>query len=204
MSHTMWKSAIILVAAIVTAIVSPVWASESADHENCPHAQGGGQGACCEGHAAASPLVEKPAITWEVPEHWVKARPRPFREATYHPSGQEETECYVTVVPADAGSAVETINRWRGQLGLEPLSKSEIEAGPSTQVLDGKGLLIEAFGDLTDLGGNVHEDYGLLSMVCVQDGTLFIVRMTGPREQVQSERDHFMAFLGSIAESSTA
>jgi len=195
----MRKSGIILQVAIVAAIVSPVWASESADHENCPHAQSGSQGACCSGNAVSSPPVEKPALTWKVPEHWVEARPRPFREATYHPSGQEETECYVTVVPADADSAVETVNRWRGQMGLEPLSKSEIEAGPSTQVLDSKGLLIEAFGDLMDLGGNVHEDHGLLSMVCVRGDSLLIVRMTGPREQVQSERDHFMTFLASFA-----
>lgn len=88
-------------------------------------------------------------------------------------------------------------------MGLPPLSEAEAEAGPSVQVLGKKGLLLEAFGDFTDLGGNRHKDYGLLSTVSLLDDSLLLVRMVGPREQIQAEREHFTMFLGTLADSST-
>jgi hypothetical protein len=203
MSHTIYRPAFIIGVAIVSVLAIPAWASESADHENCPHARSGNIGACCTGHPVASPQVEKPALAWETPEHWVKARPRPIREATYHPSGQKETECYVTVVAIGTDSAIDTLNRWRGQMGLPPVSQAEAETGPSIHVLGTKGLLLEAFGDFTDTAGIKHEDYGLLSIVSALEDSLLIVRMTGPREQVQTEREHFMLFLDSFTKNST-
>lgn len=203
MSHTMYRSALIIGVAIVTVLANPAWASETADHENCPHAQTGNQGACCDGHSVASEQSNEPALTWKAPEHWVKARPRPLREATYYPSGKRDIECYVTIVPTGADTASDTLNRWRGQMGLAPLSQAEAEAVPSVRVLGKEGRLLEAFGGFTDPSGNEHQDYGLLSVVSTHEDSLLIVRMTGPREEVQAEREHFMAFLETFAGRST-
>lgn len=66
---------------------------------------------------------------WKVPDGWTEdAKPRPMRVATFiapHPDGSVEVA--VTRFAGRVGGVLANINRWRGQMGLQPISESELE-----------------------------------------------------------------------------
>jgi hypothetical protein len=82
--------------------------------------------------AQSTPSTPEPssATPWEVPEGWVlDPTPRQMRIATYladAPSGQ--VEIAITRFPGDVGGVLANINRWRGQMGLGPVSETNLES----------------------------------------------------------------------------
>lgn len=66
---------------------------------------------------------------WAVPEGWVfDETPRQMRIATYMaPTESGEQEVAVTRFPGRVGGELANINRWRGQMGLSPITEAELE-----------------------------------------------------------------------------
>lgn len=66
---------------------------------------------------------------WTVPEGWVfDETPRQMRIATYMaPTVAGDREVTVTRFPGHVGGELANINRWRGQMGLAPITDGELE-----------------------------------------------------------------------------
>ena len=107
------------------------------------------------------------------------------------------TECYVAVLGGGGGLEA-NVNRWRGQLGLGPLSAEEIDALPRVPVLGSEAPLVEARGEYTDMAGESHEDHALLGTIVARGGSMLFVKMVGPRAEVEAERGRFLAFVQSL------
>lgn len=75
-----------------------------------------------------TPESSNPQHPWMVPEHWVSDdTPRSMRLATYMiPSSAGDQEVAVTRFPGQVGGTLANINRWRGQMGLQPIAKPEL------------------------------------------------------------------------------
>lgn len=137
-------------------------------------------------------------LFWATPDGWVRGRDRSMRLVTFSPGGSADTECYITVLPGEAGGLSANLNRWRSQMGQPALSLDEIGALERREVLGAEGVFIEIDGDFTGMSGGTTQGAGFLGMVCrVGDGTLF-VKMTGPASAVGAERDNFFAFCESL------
>lgn len=69
------------------------------------------------------------AIDWTVPDGWRQQPGSPTRFATFH-IGPEDQPMELTVMPLgrEAGSLLDNVNRWRGQLGLPPIAEPELGA----------------------------------------------------------------------------
>ena len=70
-------------------------------------------------------------LTWTTPEDWSEERGAGMRAATFRFTvGDEKLECSVIPLPAEDPSSPEyilaNINRWRGQLGLNPISADDV------------------------------------------------------------------------------
>ena len=61
-------------------------------------------------------------FSFTMPAGWHKAPDRPARAFTLFAGAGESLECYVTSLGGDAGGTLANVNRWRGQLGLTPVS----------------------------------------------------------------------------------
>lgn len=67
-----------------------------------------------------------PRLVYAVPKGWKEsAEPRPMRLATL--VTPERTEVVVTVFGGDVGGNLANINRWRAQVGLDPIKADEID-----------------------------------------------------------------------------
>jgi hypothetical protein len=150
------------------------------------------------GEAASPPAKSGDALGWSIPPGWTMGPPKPMRVATLLAGAKGEAECSVTTLPGAAGGVAANLNRWRAQMSEGPLGDEGIAALPKVKVLGADTPLVEATGDYTDMQGAKHEKYALLGVACPQGGRTVFVKLIGPADTVRAEREHFVAFLGSL------
>jgi hypothetical protein len=91
------------------------------------------------------PGAEK-QITWQAPEGWHEDAGGGFRYATFH-IGSDEGEPLELSVSQAGGSVLDNINRWRGQIGLAPISESEMEDSTTrVPIGDATAIVIDETG----------------------------------------------------------
>ena len=83
------------------------------------------------------------ALEWELPAGWQELPPSSMRAANFRVDADGTTECYLTLLPGDAGGLAANVNRWRGQMSLPPASADEIAHAPRKTLLgrEGQALL---------------------------------------------------------------
>jgi hypothetical protein len=138
------------------------------------------------------------SLRWDAPEGWVRAGERPMRVVTYQPEDAPEAECYVTVLNGDGGGMERNLNRWREQMGMDPMMEADLAALPMIEVLGKQCPVLELTGDFTGMQGGTQEDQGMLGLVCLLDDQSVFVKMVGPKEAVHNARAGFEAFCKSL------
>lgn len=98
--------------------------------ERVPGASASDGGADQRGDESASGRAEIGVWPWVVPEGWTEDRqPRQMRLTTYiAPDPAGPVEVAVTRFAGRVGGDLANVNRWRGQMGLPPLGKDELES----------------------------------------------------------------------------
>lgn len=139
--------------------------------------------------AAATPFV------WDTPDGWVELPPQQFRDVNLRPGGNPDLQCYVTLLAGDGGGLTANINRWRGQLGLDPITDSQAAALPSAVLLGEPAVRVE----LTSEGGEA-----LVGLILIGAGSMVTVKMTGPADLLADERASFEQFCNSLGVRSEA
>ncbi|MBN2234835.1 MAG: hypothetical protein JW706_06775 [Opitutales bacterium] len=144
--------------------------------------------------ASAGPVQLK----WTVPQSWVPEADRPMREATWTIRGKSApVEVILSRWSGGAGRPLENVNRWRGQIGLNPVDGAfllearmlvESKAGQvQVWVLPDPALEVDAASDTTMIA----------AMLDLPDASWF-VRMTGETAAVLPLRAEFMTFVSSL------
>lgn len=140
----------------------------------------------------------KPQIALEVPEGWEKSDGSAMRVASFRIPATDGTDGDVSVIPlfGAAGSNLENINRWRGQLQLEALKSDEDpEIG---KMLDGAAgpLLMTHMVSKDALFENDQPGAISTAILKVGDYTWFF-KLAGEAKLVSENRDKFESFVRS-------
>jgi len=147
---------------------------------------------------AAPRAQEMPPLTWQAPEGWVRMPSTPIRIANFHVGDPANAECYISVLPGNAGGIEANIARWRMQMGQPArLAPDEIAALPSIAVLGRRAPLVEVTGHFADPDKSSASDM-LLGTVCELETQTVFAKMVGAEATVRAERDAFIAFCASI------
>lgn len=136
----------------------------------------------------APPSVPLPS--WSVPDLWVEQDPGNMQRALFIVSADDQTaRISVSAFPGDAGGLLANLNRWRGQIGLEPIDESGLEdlIEPIT-LAGGQGILTEM----------VNEDQALVAAITSHDGMAWFFKLDGPTSLVESQREAFLGFVRSV------
>jgi hypothetical protein len=137
-------------------------------------------------------------LKWDVPAGWTELPPTESRLANLRAGGAPGAECYVTVLQGSGGGLEANVNRWRTQMGLEPLAPEALAALPKHQLLGEDATLVEIDGTYTGMGSTPQADSRLAGVILsLPVGTIF-VKMVGPRALLESERASFLAFCDSL------
>lgn len=149
-----------------------------------PH--GAGQGLPAE---AKSPTFTRPA-------EWADAPLVQFSTATFEvidkdrpvAAGEKPPRVVVTISSA-RGERIAHVNRWRGQLKLDPIPEGELNRVLTRINVGGKpGELFESSNDVRTI---------IAVMVTVRD-QMWFVKLDGDKQLADQERPRFVAFLKSI------
>lgn len=127
---------------------------------------------------------------YQLPDGWELGPPKVMRLASF----AVETEAGVLDVSVSrfggGGSTLDNINRWRGQVGLEPIGESDLEAETQAIKIDGHDAT------LTVMKG---EQQAIAAAICPIDSDKWFFKMVGPTAGVEAQSKAFETFVKSVS-----
>ncbi|MEM6567420.1 MAG: hypothetical protein AAF957_03360 [Planctomycetota bacterium] len=151
-----------------------------------------------QGQAAPSPQDAGSLFDFDLPEGWEELAPTQFRLVNLRSKSDPTAEITLSFLGGDGGGLTANVNRWRGQVGLEAASDLEVQAYPKRIVLGVEATYLEFTGPYQGMGGPKIEDGALYGAIFSEGGGTLFIKMTGPRETLEANRDTFTAFLDSL------
>ena len=136
------------------------------------------------------PTADGPGLAWTAPARWTVGATNPMRKATYEIPGQGgKVELTITAFPSDVGGELANVNRWRGQVQLQPVTESDLPGIVTRQEQNGLQL------DVVDCNGKSQQ---LLGVIVPFGGGTWFFKLTGANALVAQEKPEFLAFLKTV------
>jgi len=143
------------------------------------------------------------SLEYESPDDWQILPASGIRKAAFRVAdGGREAMVTVVDFPAAAGpligDALANVNRWRSEVGLEPLAADDLSTATETiQVDTFQALFVEAIPDPSN-DKESDADTGTLAAMATGDDVVWFFKITGDRDVVVAQRDQFKSFLKSV------
>lgn len=178
-------------------------AADAQGAQSCPHGMDANGG--CNMNAAPGDAHGQSALPnaghkldWTLPKEWIReANQGGMRYATLRPVGEAKVDVSIIPLAGAAGGELANVNRWRSQIGLDPVSEKEL-AALRTQLNSQAGPV--AMFDLS----NPRNPAGrmLVGMLATRTGVTWFVKMVGEHDPVAKARPAFLKLLESLRENS--
>lgn len=146
--------------------------------------------------AGASGAGSQAKPDWQVPAGWQEVPGNQFLVAKFALTGADNAQAAVNISASagDGGGLLQNANRWRGQVGLAPLTEAECQQQCKT--LDtpaGKATEVEMAGTDARSGQKVS----LVGVIVPQGGRTWFYKLMGSGPLVERERENFIKFVQS-------
>jgi hypothetical protein len=143
-------------------------------------------------NVAKSPSVLSKS-KWDAPTTWKEEPPTQMLLAKYS-TGDTSARAEITVssFPGDVGGLLPNINRWRGQIGLTPITANDL----SSAVAELK--VSSATGSLVELENTNEKSLGLIGVSLPHNGQTWFFKMAGDAKTVAREKDAFLKFVKNV------
>ncbi len=128
-----------------------------------------------------------PEFKWKVPEGWQTLPAGQMQVAKFAVPARDgaKAEVFVSVFPSESGGTLANVNRWRKQLGLEPIEESGLKG--CTSPLDSAPGAV-----LVDLK---NDPRALLGAIIPREGRWWFYKLLGDAPAVTAEREAFIRFV---------
>ena len=128
------------------------------------------------------------------PLDWRRLPGTQFRVLNYVAGENEEVEI---VLGETSGGVLENANRWLGQFGVSPATS--LSTFETTPFLEGDAVVVEASGTYRPgMGRGEQENYALIGVILDRGQSQVTLKMTGPAQQVEAQRDAFFKYMASF------
>lgn len=130
---------------------------------------------------------------WQVPAGWTETSGGPFLVAKYLLTGESGGQASVNISSSGGtgGGLLMNVNRWRGQLGLNPVSDPDLTSlARQIDVGDAKGTLVEMSG--TD--ARSAQPAKLTALVVPHGDQTWFYKLMGEPKLVDQNKDAFLKF----------
>lgn len=150
----------------------------------------------------APPAGENP-LAWITPEGWTEAPAGAaggMRLIDLRFGSGGEGECFLSIMPGQAGGLEANVNRWRAQMGLPAYTPEELAALPKKTFVGREATFVAFDGDFKNVGQEtVSAGYRMLGLVQEAPEFTLFVKMTGPKDLVLKNEAAFDLFSQSIS-----
>jgi len=148
---------------------------------------------------AATEPSERAPVPWTVPAGWEEKPASGMRVASYavkRPDGRS-ADISVVAMGGGAGGELENVNRWRDQIGLEPVTEAGLPGLRSLVAAgDRQVVMYELDGKKAVLDGK-SAARTLAAILPAGEMTVFF-KMTGENALVAEQKPQFLAWLKSV------
>ncbi len=151
-----------------------------------------------------TPATETPAGTprliFDTPAGWTAAPTTSMREVNFTLGANAEGEIYLARLSGAGGGLLANVNRWRSQMGAEPLTQEQVDALPKRPLFGQPATFVSVDGAFSPgMGSNQSfPDYRLMGLILASDAGAVFVKMTGPKALVEQNAAAFDQFVGSL------
>ena len=121
-----------------------------------------------------------------------------MRAASFRVAGKDGKQADVSVIPLPglAGSDLDNVNRWRGQVGLPGVSEAELaKLAQPVEIAGQSAGLYEQAGSNPGSGDKSR----ILAAITRRDGVAWFFKMTGDDGLVAEQKPAFIEFLKSVS-----
>lgn len=134
-------------------------------------------------------------LTFSTPEGWQAGKRSMMRKAAFVVGGGESAaEITVIDLSLGAGELLPNVNRWRGQVKLEPLNEETMRQElVEIQVDDVTGQFVEMFGP-----ADADSRQAILGVIAAREDRTWFVKLTGSADLAAAEKERFLEFVASI------
>lgn len=140
----------------------------------------------------------RPHAHWSAPSDWKEQPGSGIRLATFVIPGPEGRQAELSVIPLPGVTDIklESLNIWRRELGLPPLTEAELPTVSSPVTVG------SASGELFEFVGTnappAEVQPATLGAIATAEGATWFFKMTGPASIVMSQKEPFQKFLASV------
>jgi hypothetical protein len=144
-----------------------------------------------------------PQLTWKTPAGWTEAPPSEMRVASFKVAGAGGKQADVSIVPLPgmAGTDSANVNRWRGQVGLSPMTDDELQKAAESVEAGGQPAQLYDIAGTNPGNGDKERIVGVIQH---RDGMTWFYKMTGDADLVEQQKSAFVEFLKSVNFSAAA
>src|SRR6266571_6281088 len=129
-----------------------------------------------------------------LPSGWEELPGGQMRIGNYAISGKNLAKAQMTIVslPGAAGSELDNVNRWRSQVGLQPISAAELpNQATSIQIADAPARLFE----LSGVAPQTKAATRILAALQPHGDAMWFFKMMGDDDLVRGQKNAFIGFL---------
>lgn len=147
------------------------------------------------GHPPLGDQPRGPRAKWTTPMGWTEAPLGSMRVASFRiASGDLRAEVSVIPLLGTGGGDLENVNRWRGEVGLSPITEAELKQQAQTVLVHGQAASV------FDMEGKTADGTMGRVVAAIQhrDGTAWFFKLAGDSELVAKQKESFIAFLESF------
>ena len=147
--------------------------------------------------------AQVPLPKFTAPGAWKSVPATGMRRAEFA-VGEGATPAKLTMFefPADAGPMIAdplgNINRWRGEIGLSPLTKEALTAATQAIDVDGTPAIYAPMIPDTSKPEESKSNEATLASIVKSGNHIWFIKLRGERELVKKSEDEFKAFLKSF------
>jgi hypothetical protein len=137
-----------------------------------------------------------PQLKWKTPEGWNEVPPGEMRVASFNVKKDgKQADVSVIPLPGAAGGDAANVNRWRGQLGLAPVTPQELEKAAQKVEVGGQPAELH---DVAGKNPGNSEPTRILGVIQHRDGMAWFFKMTGDDQLVAQQKPAFIELLKSF------
>jgi hypothetical protein len=143
---------------------------------------------------AVSSVSHEGQPNWQVPAGWQEVSGGQFLVAKFMLTGEGGATAAVNV-SMSAGGLAANVNRWRGQLGLAPLSEDDVKKSMAAiDAQGGKASLVDISGTDAQTGKPAR----LVGVIVSQSGQTWFYKLMGDAKVVESQKAAFTKFVQGV------
>lgn len=137
-----------------------------------------------------APAPREGALKYDLPEGWTEAPADPMRKVSLRTPGGAALSGFSFPLVGVMGDPLQNVNRWRGEIGLEPITADDLKTqSEEIKLLGGDGSYFELVGATE----STH------AVMLVRDNQVWFFKLRGTGDEVAKQRDAFKEWLASLS-----